>query len=360
MSSVAALSLNPDRLASSKDVEARGYIVSPLYDSVFFTLSPLLAMGGLFLVGMLGMTGPQTTILNQIFVQAHLVLVFLRSHANRDIYKQFPLRFTAVPAVLMTAVALSRSVAVLVVVIGFFWDIYHTAQQTFGLARIYDRMAGNGAEVHRSADRWLNHLIYVGPIIAGLAFVSNLKPFNSLGDIGWTVFTFVPAYGNVWHAWLTVLMAAIAVPFLGWYCCRTCELRRAGFNVSVPKVTLLVSTAFASTVMWGFCPLGEGLFVSNLFHATQYFALVAHTERHTLSSRLGRAKGRWDFTITWLVVLILGIAYGVWGSLFVAKQNIMGGYGNLTIRLAFAVSLTVSIMHFWYDGFIWSVRKNQV
>jgi hypothetical protein len=25
-----------------------------------------------------------------------------------------------------------------------------------------------------------------------------------------------------------------------------------------------------------------------------------------------------------------------------------------------AITLIVSIMHFWYDGFIWSVRKQQV
>jgi hypothetical protein len=317
-------------------------------------------MGGLLLVEMSGMTAPQITILSQIFVQAHLVLVFLRSHANQEIYKQFPLRFTAVPAVLMTAVAASRTVAVLVVVIGVFWDIYHSAQQTFGLARIYDRIAGNGAEVHRTADRWLNHLIYVGPIIAGLAFVSNLQPFNKLSSVGWTLFTVVPAYGNAWHAWLTVLIGAMGIPFLGWYCWRTWVLRRTGFKVSIPKVTLLVSTAFASVVMWGFCPLNEGLFVSNLFHGVQYFALVAHTERHTLSSRLGREKGSSDFAATWLVVLIVGIVYGAWGAFFVAKHSIISDYESLTVRLAFAVSLTVSILHFWYDGFIWSVRRKQI
>jgi hypothetical protein len=26
---------------------------------------------------------------------------------------------------------------------------------------------------------------------------------------------------------------------------------------------------------------------------------------------------------------------------------------------ALAATLTVSLLHFWYDGFIWSVRKNQ-
>ncbi len=59
-------------------------------------------------------------------------------------------------------------------------------------------------------------------------------------------------------------------------------------------------------------------------------------------------------------MLALGISYGAWVSLFLARCNIVSGYDSLAIRLAFAVSITISILHFWYDGFIWSVRKKLV
>jgi hypothetical protein len=29
-------------------------------------------------------------------------------------------------------------------------------------------------------------------------------------------------------------------------------------------------------------------------------------------------------------------------------------------RFALGVTLVVSLMHFWYDGFIWSVRRREV
>ena len=59
-------------------------------------------------------------------------------------------------------------------------------------------------------------------------------------------------------------------------------------------------------------------------------------------------------------MLALGISYGACVSLFLAGHNIVSSYDSLAIRLAFAVSLTISILHFWYDGFIWSVRKRLV
>ena len=34
--------------------------------------------------------------------------------------------------------------------------------------------------------------------------------------------------------------------------------------------------------------------------------------------------------------------------------------GHATFRWAAAAGLVVSLMHFWYDGFVWSVRRHEV
>ena len=47
--------------------------------------------------------------------------------------------------------------------------------------------------------------------------------------------------------------------------------------------------------------------------------------------------------------LAIGTAYGVWAEMCDADNHF---FFNLVI--------VVSLMHFWYDGFIWSVRKRQV
>jgi hypothetical protein len=35
-------------------------------------------------------------------------------------------------------------------------------------------------------------------------------------------------------------------------------------------------------------------------------------------------------------------------------------YLGFHFQWAMAVGITVSLLHFWYDGFIWSVRKREV
>jgi hypothetical protein len=85
-----------------------GYIVGPGYDWFFFILSPLLAvaigyaslksgLGQVFMYyrdpgGSLQRLFLMAT-LSQIFTNAHLAIVFLRSHANAKIFRLYPLRF---------------------------------------------------------------------------------------------------------------------------------------------------------------------------------------------------------------------------------------------------------------------------
>jgi hypothetical protein len=49
------------------------------------------------------------------------------------------------------------------------------------------------------------------------------------------------------------------------------------------------------------------------------------------------------------MVVVTG-AYGLWAELVDSSKE----------RVALSVTLVVSLMHFWYDGFIWSVRRREV
>ena len=86
------------------------YIVHPAYDSIFFIFSPLLALFmGMAISGtplsedkvvVWGHDGSVTNIFIGSFIFAHLVVVFFRSHANQNIFKLYPFRFTLVPVAL--------------------------------------------------------------------------------------------------------------------------------------------------------------------------------------------------------------------------------------------------------------------
>jgi hypothetical protein len=53
--------------------------------------------------------------------------------------------------------------------------------------------------------------------------------------------------------------------------------------------------------------------------------------------------------------LAIGCGYGIWAELCDSGGILASG-----LDLGWNVTIVVSLMHFWYDGFIWSVRKSQV
>jgi hypothetical protein len=110
-------------------------------------------------------------------------VVFLRSHLNRSIFRLYPYRFTVVPIALWVAAILSQWVFVLTAFVAFWWDVYHSSLQTFGLGRIYDQRIGNDPTVGRRADYLFNLVIYSGPIFAGAALLWHLDSFKRFGAV---------------------------------------------------------------------------------------------------------------------------------------------------------------------------------
>ncbi len=89
--------------------------------------------------------------------------------------------------------------------------------------------------------------------------------------------------------------------------------------------------------------------MGNIYHAMMYLAILTVSEKRSLTKRLS------------LDGLKLG-AFVAFGILFVV--SILGGFVRLVSErdgppLLLAFWLTTSLMHFWFDGFIWSVRKRE-
>jgi hypothetical protein len=87
----------------------------------------------------------------------------------------------------------------------------------------------------------------------------------------------------------------------------------------------------------------------NVFHAVQYFAIVWIKEKDNLQTRFRLTDTRHG------KLLLAG--------LFIAPLVIYGiiyEWVEMSSNWFYALMLTVTLLHFWYDGFIWSVRKKQV
>ncbi len=88
----------------------------------------------------------------------------------------------------------------------------------------------------------------------------------------------------------------------------------------------------------------------NVFHALQYFAIVWWREQATMVRvfRLPSAR-RLAKPAALTIFLVSVFTYGfVVDSLAIYNQWFL------------AAAMCVAIMHFWYDGFVWSVRQRDV
>lgn len=345
-------------------VAPKGFISGPIYDTIFFIASPLLALIlGILIyvfdlssktVNIYGHSESATGVFIGSFIMAHLFAVFFRSNGNSKIFALYPYRFTVVPIVLLSAMCLSTTVAISVGVLATWWDVYHSSLQTFGLGRIYDARAGNDPRVGRRLDLLLNLLLYAGPILAGASLMLHTKDFQAFREIHSAFFGTLGDRIDAGQPLMRKVILAVGVPYLVYYVLSYLRFRREGYRVSMQKVMLLSTTAFCSIYTWGFNSFGEAFFIMNFFHAFQYFGLVWWSEKKNMVSlfRLQNVGGASILTL--LIFLGISFGYGFWAQVFDAQTV------GTSVDFAWNVAIVVAIMHFWYDGFIWSVRKSQV
>ena len=279
--------------------------------------------------------------------QAHLFAVIFRSHANQSIFRQFPMRFTVVPIVLFIGFVSSLWLLVAGVVLSVWWDVYHSSLQTFGLGRIYDAKNGSDPNAGRTLDIWMNHVLYIGPILGGAALIDHVQMTAPVTQkLGFQVTPLrVYSFQNAIYWPLLLGCVGFFIFYVGAYW----RLHRKGYRISPHKVALQATTGITTVFCWGFSPFKIAFAAINFFHAFQYFALVWWTEKKTIVPLFhleNRTKGKW-LALALFIGVSMGYGYFASSSFMFARWGI-------------SLFMVVSLMHFWYDGFIWSVRKKQV
>ena len=331
------------------------YIVGPVYDWAFFLAPPMLSL----FIGILVADSSLATDVHWLggerdtyvgffigtVIHSHLVAVLFRSHGNPQIRRLYPIRFFVIPVVLWLGIVSSPWIAAASVVVATFWDVWHSGAQTFGFARIYERNLGTPPAMGRRLDLWLNQLLYAGPMLAGATLMDHVVSFETFDTIDHLLAS-VPVRVEGHRQYLTWAVLGIGTLFLIGYVLAYWRLSRQGWKPSWIKVWLLASTGFVSLYTWGFNSWGQAFLIMNLFHGVQYLALVWAMEgrRFADQMRLGKHPRA-------ALGLYLGsvVAYGL---------SVQALDADLTTL--WAVTMVVSLMHFWYDAFVWSVRKAQV
>lgn len=332
-------------------------IASPLLDALFFWGAPPLALALILLVGRGAAALPHaagevvtngTIALMAIITYAHLIAVAPRAYLNRDVFGTHRARLTIVPVALVAAMIVSPVALAIGAVLAFFWDVHHSAMQTFGLGRIYDMKAGNDPRALRRVDLWLNAALYIGPIAAGASMIAHLHALDRFDSIGWHLLTQVPDLAGQAGAAIRAMAIAAWLTAVGAAMVAYARAARAGYRISAHKQALLLGTAATSILAWGYAPPLIAFMTVNLFHAVQYFALVWLKEGGRMQAATPRL-GRWTLPAFLLACLGFGAAY--W---WVAEG------GALNAGAWLAPFIACSLLHFWYDAFVWSVRRRQV
>jgi hypothetical protein len=288
---------------------------------------------------------------------AHLIAVVPRAYFNRDVRREHFRRVTIVPIVLLAALLVSPPLLVCAVIVAFFWDVHHSAMQTFGLSRIYDLKAGNDPHALRRTDLRLNWALYVGPIAAGASLTAHVGKLELFGQLHWTALATAP--GIILGHSLAVRALALGawLLFVAWAVHDYRQAIRGGYRIPAPKLALLVSTGLTSILMWGFAPPLIAFVAINLFHTVQYFALVWLKEGGRMRQLVGATGGRRGDGGE-RAPASAAVAFGVFFGLC-----LLFGAGYYVVQdesLLVAPFIVCSLMHFWFDSFVWSVRKRQV
>ena len=333
-------------------------IAGPRVDALVFWGAPLLSLGAvvatLLAAGLLpqaagrGLTDALVAGL-AILTYAHLIAVAPRAYLNRDVLAAHTARLTIVP-LLVLALLLASPVALAAgLVLAVFWDVHHSAMQTFGLGRIYDMKAGNDPHALRRVDLLLNSALYIGPIAAGASMVVHFESFDSFKSVGWTTLTTVPTVALHAARWVQMAGVIAWIAVVGAALVAYHRAGAAGYRLSPHKQALLLSTAITSILAWGLAPPALAFLTVNLFHAVQYFALVWLKEGGRMRALVPARRA------AWALPLFVGACVG-FGVLYWHFHEIgLAGAGAWL-----APFVACSLLHFWYDGFVWSVRRKLV
>jgi hypothetical protein len=299
--------------------------------------------------------GGADDLLNRLFRGAfvlsllHQPLTLALVYGDRE---QFALRrrlFTWSPPIAVGLIAVAVLADLWIVVpVAAIWNTVHTLQQRYGLSRIYSRKAGYGsARLDRA-------VLYVGMVTAILVAGSSAKTLAALGrvmldDRNSAAITDLTAV-RPFALWL-VTPALVAFAVVLWMLLRQERAHIAGAN---PAKWLYQASSLALIAAIAYDPLA-GFIAYVAAHAIEYTIVVDQTVQKRYAAprpdmpvlgRLMHDRRARLASFAAFVCVILWFESNV--------RDAIPGHAYLI------VVYSVGILHFWYDSFIWKLRRPAV
>lgn len=279
---------------------------------------------------------------------AHHLPGLLRAYGDPRLFSRYRLRLLVAPVALVTlCVTFAHLDLGGLTFVALCWGIWHGLAQTYGLGRMYDAKAGRISRLVAHLDKALCIAWFGG----GFLFSSNRLGLILAELYGCGVPAIpAPLVQGAQLSW-ALLTASVS---LAWALLHIRQ-RRAGVTGSRIKILLFVS----SFAFWWFAniPIENGIIgiaLFEIFHDVQYLTIVWIYNRKLM------AKGQPLDPLSGVLfgggtvsVLLLVAACWLYGALGPLANGVLGEAHHGTIE---ALVLASTLLHFYYDSFIWNVR----
>src|SRR5881398_1149925 len=273
----------------------------------------------------------------------------IRAYGDRALFERFRWRFILAPLfLLVTCVAFYWWDLKGIILVVFFWGVWHGMMQTYGFCRIYDAKTGSFAGLNRRLDFWLCAIWFAAAVVLSpMRMTDTLDAFYSSGG------PFIQPW--ILHAMqrgFVFLALAVSILFVANFVWMSTRAKRPN---PVKLVLLITSISF-----WWYCNnlvsnLLVGIALFEVFHDVQYLSLVWIYNRNRVEkdSNIGGFM-RFVFRRSGsLIGLYVGLVFA-YGSLSYFNAHL----GIETVKRILTGVVTAStLLHFYYDGFIWKVRE---
>lgn len=332
--------------------------INSAFDLLFIIGAPVIAFTAVSLVSYpRSITGqilfdPQTPewfiAFSSVITHTHVMMVFARSHANQKVFRRFPIRFILIPILVMIAFSYSPFMAGFMAIVALYWDEWHTLMQTFGFSRIYDSKLGNDPKLGRKLDIGICFVLGLLPHMLLLTYLPENVRTEGLYQVLNMDFDTAEKYGKYIHSLRYPLMV-FGAGYILFYLYSYRKLIKNGYKVSRGKIALLGATGTTAILIASFYSIADAGHFMNIYHSLQYLFIVCVLEAPIISGRIQLSKVNKKLIVTVCGLVMLSVAF-------------VAGVARLLEQFAFLGNfwLLSSLLHFWYDGFIWSVSNKDV
>jgi hypothetical protein len=355
----------------------QNWVVSPGWDLGTIIAAPLLwiLVFGL-LLPVVGAEALLTFFL--VFNIAHHVPTFLRIYGDRDLLQRFRWNILLAPIIPFSFIFLGtlylllnhqpKGIITNLFIILLLWDPWHFLMQEYGFVRIYDR--ANAAP--RNLAAWMDFTLCTTWFVYIMLEAVNWFPeklYELYCNIGIPLLFWFDS-GMYRGLELVALAAALMATagylvYLGWCRSRGYWISGAKLGFIVLSFGTLYLAYVPNAAMQRLVPEWDftlGFAAIGMVHVTQYLAIV-WTYNRNLSRRQGAcrpglfhhlfSRGGLDVAAGYVALC------AAYGALLAFSFRSAPDERHVFVALVAAASFTSTLMHYYYDGFIWKIRHKE-